>query len=262
MTAPQTPDRAGDIEIIREALSAYLEVVSFIPEMAISKGCGEKHDAALMALDRLARQQRPEATDRAGAAMERPDLGVCSYCHSVLDPLQLERFGESWGHVVAVDDGHGNAEPSPCGPVTAYYLARQPSPEAEELTPEQISAAHKFYDDYIESFARAEAAESRVAELEAQNTCTLGVGDGSGKLFVHGDYESIKAAQAIIFQAEEYAKRVAELEAEVARLKEAKEVPMAMLREIMQGASDYGPSDDSAIVIVAKYMPGYTVKGE
>jgi hypothetical protein len=41
---------------------------------------------------------------------------------------------------------------------------------------------------------------------------------------------------------------------------EAKVVLMAMLREIMQGASDFGPSDESARVIVAKYMPGYTVK--
>jgi hypothetical protein len=40
---------------------------------------------------------------------------------------------------------------------------------------------------------------------------------------------------------------------------EAKVVPMAMLREIMQGASDFGPSDESARVIVAKHMPGYKV---
>jgi len=29
---------------------------------------------------------------------------------------------------------------------------------------------------------------------------TMGVGDGSGKLFVHGDYDSIKAAQAIVLE--------------------------------------------------------------
>jgi hypothetical protein len=31
----------------------------------------------------------------------------------------------------------------------------------------------------------------------------MGVGDGSGKLFVYGDYDSIKAAQALIFRSEE-----------------------------------------------------------
>jgi hypothetical protein len=29
------------------------------------------------------------------------------------------------------------------------------------------------------------------------SSMTMGVGDGSGRLFIHGDYESIKAAQRI-----------------------------------------------------------------
>lgn len=32
------------------------------------------------------------------------------------------------------------------------------------------------------------------------NSCTLGVGEGSGRLFVHGDYDSIKATQKIILE--------------------------------------------------------------
>jgi hypothetical protein len=37
------------------------------------------------------------------------------------------------------------------------------------------------------------------APVSATNdSCTLGVGNGSGKLFVHGDYESIKACQALL----------------------------------------------------------------
>lgn len=36
------------------------------------------------------------------------------------------------------------------------------------------------------------------AKLRAKTEVSMGVGDGSGKLFVHGDYDSIKAAQAII----------------------------------------------------------------
>lgn len=34
-------------------------------------------------------------------------------------------------------------------------------------------------------------------------SCTLGVGDGSGKLFVHGDYESIKQCQRLILERDE-----------------------------------------------------------
>lgn len=37
----------------------------------------------------------------------------------------------------------------------------------------------------------------RAREAEAKVGVTMGVGDGSGQLFVHGDYDSIKAAQAI-----------------------------------------------------------------
>lgn len=36
------------------------------------------------------------------------------------------------------------------------------------------------------------------AARNAKRNCTIGVGDGTGKLFVHGDYESIKAVQNII----------------------------------------------------------------
>src|SRR5690606_29180302 len=36
--------------------------------------------------------------------------------------------------------------------------------------------------------------------LRAKTSLSLGVGDGTGNLFVHGDYESIKRAQALIFE--------------------------------------------------------------
>ena len=60
---------------------------------------------------------------------ERPDLGVCTACHAILDPPQIERYGKSWGHVIAVGDPD-EPEPAPCGPVTAYYLAARPQPES------------------------------------------------------------------------------------------------------------------------------------
>lgn len=45
--------------------------------------------------------------------------------------------------------------------------------------------------------------QEQVRALESKTSMTMGVGDGSGKLFVHGDYDSIKAAQAIVLRMEE-----------------------------------------------------------
>lgn len=44
--------------------------------------------------------------------------------------------------------------------------------------------------------------------------CTLGVGDGSGKLFVHGDYDSIKTVQKKLLELEELRVENAKLRAE------------------------------------------------
>ncbi|MCF1610139.1 hypothetical protein LQ759_09620 [Serratia marcescens] len=44
--------------------------------------------------------------------------------------------------------------------------------------------------------------EERIAELESKTAMTMGVGSGNGNLFVHGDYDSIKAAQAIVLENE------------------------------------------------------------
>jgi hypothetical protein len=65
-----------------------------------------------------------------GSEERRPDLGVCTSCHVILAPDQIERMGEDWGHVVAVDGGRGEPEPAPCGPVEVYY--RQPAAPAPE----------------------------------------------------------------------------------------------------------------------------------
>lgn len=76
----------------------------------------------------------------------------------------------------------------------------------------------------LEEFARG--AIAKVDELHAQLTAlkeeneklriktsvSLGVGDGQGNLFVHGDYDSIKTVQAKIFELEKLRAKVAELE--------------------------------------------------
>ena len=54
--------------------------------------------------------------------------------------------------------------------------------------------------------------KQEAADLIKASGLTLGVGDGGGQLFVHGDYDSIKAAQA-------YITRVGEQAAEIERLK-------------------------------------------
>jgi len=70
------------------------------------------------------------------------------------------------------------------------------------------------YDGYLHT--AADLIESQAKEIERLKASglTLGVGDGDGKLFVHGDYDSIKAAQAYILRVGEQAK-------EIERLKEA-----------------------------------------
>ncbi len=62
----------------------------------------------------------------------------------------------------------------------------------------------------LESLSR-ELAEARARDYR-QMTC-MGVGDGSGQLFVYGDYDSIKAAQRIVLRAEEAEWRLARMSA-------------------------------------------------
>lgn len=52
----------------------------------------------------------------------------------------------------------------------------------------------------------------------AKPEATIGVGDGSGQLFVHGSHEAVKRVQAVILDAERLRAEVARLQAEVARL--------------------------------------------
>jgi hypothetical protein len=52
---------------------------------------------------------------------------------------------------------------------------------------------------------------SPVAEQKEESRCTMGVGNGSGKLFVHGDYDSIKAAQNIVLERDRYKALAGEL---------------------------------------------------
>lgn len=48
--------------------------------------------------------------------------------------------------------------------------------------------------------AEIEALRAEVERLRSMTAMTMGVGSGDGNLFVHGDWESIKAAQAIVLE--------------------------------------------------------------
>ncbi|TSE32973.1 hypothetical protein LCC91_07870 [Tepidimonas taiwanensis] len=43
---------------------------------------------------------------------------------------------------------------------------------------------------------------TEVEWLKPMTAVTIGIGKGDGNLFVHGDYDSIKAAQSLVFRAE------------------------------------------------------------
>ena len=44
--------------------------------------------------------------------------------------------------------------------------------------------------------------DKRIDELEEKTSMTCGVGSGNGNLLVHGDYDSIKSVQALVFENE------------------------------------------------------------
>jgi len=73
--------------------------------------------------------------------------------------------------------------------------------------------------DYV-LYSDAQAIEDERDRLRAMTACTMGVGNGDGKLFVHGDYESIKAAQEIILERVRLKAELAEREKEIDRLRD------------------------------------------
>lgn len=56
-----------------------------------------------------------------------------------------------------------------------------------------------------------EALQAEFESLRTKTSMSLGVGDGTGNLFVYGDYDSIKRVQALIFEFEKLRKASSEL---------------------------------------------------
>ncbi|HGE8301215.1 TPA: hypothetical protein ACGD5C_001531 [Serratia marcescens] len=73
-------------------------------------------------------------------------------------------------------------------------------------TTAQLNAAYDQFNFWYDKAKKLDEelakAEKRIAELEAKTAMTMGVGSGNGNLFVHGDYDSIKAAQVIVLENE------------------------------------------------------------
>lgn len=55
---------------------------------------------------------------------------------------------------------------------------------------------------------------ARIAELEAKTRTSMGVGSGSGNLFVYGNYDSIKAAQKIVIERDQIRAELAAIKAQ------------------------------------------------
>lgn len=59
--------------------------------------------------------------------------------------------------------------------------------------------------------AEVEALRAEVERLKPMTAMTMGIGRGDGNLFVHGDYDSIKAAQSLVFRAERMKKALKDI---------------------------------------------------
>ena len=57
--------------------------------------------------------------------------------------------------------------------------------------------------------------KQEIERLASKTAVTMGVGNGAGQLFVHGDYDSIKAAQEIILERDQLRHQLAKRDAEI-----------------------------------------------
>lgn len=56
-----------------------------------------------------------------------------------------------------------------------------------------------------------DALTAEVERLKSMTAVTMGIGRGDGNLFVHGDYDSIKVAQSLVFSAERMRKALKDI---------------------------------------------------
>lgn len=79
-------------------------------------------------------------------------------------------------------------------------IIRSHNPDADaELIVKAVNNYDKLRDE-------CDALRAECDALRAKTSMSIGVGDGTGSLFVHGDYDSIKRVQALIFECEKLRK--------------------------------------------------------
>lgn len=78
------------------------------------------------------------------------------------------------------------------------YNARVGKLKADNLDLEQRLVTQAATINALQNQLREQ--QEKMDELRAKTSVTMGVGNGDGQLFVHGDYDSIKAAQAIVME--------------------------------------------------------------
>lgn len=86
---------------------------------------------------------------------------------------------------------------------------------------------HASADESVYSQAAIDTLRAQLEAAEAKVACTVGVGDGNGRLFVHGDYESVKAVQAIIARAEAAEAECVRVADELVQMRDSWVVPTA-----------------------------------
>lgn len=59
--------------------------------------------------------------------------------------------------------------------------------------------------------AEIKALRAEVERLKSMTAVTMGIGRGDGNLFVHGDYDSIKVAQSLVFSAKRMEKALKDI---------------------------------------------------
>jgi hypothetical protein len=94
--------------------------------------------------------------------------------------------------------------------------------DGEENSPQSVNAAAAELiaacdpDTIRELLDERDALRAEVERLKSMTAVTMGVGSGDGNLFVHGDYKSIKAVQAIVLERDALREELAKAKASAA----------------------------------------------
>jgi hypothetical protein len=137
--------------------------------------------------------------DEALAYLSRDPKSVEAECARVVNAEveQLERI---------IDDGGDHrlcAKANEAATAEAVLMRKQRNLLAVETrVPTTLEAAGLREEIRSELIREALKSQDELQRLRSMTQCSMGVGNGSGNLHVHGDYESIKAAQRFVFAVE------------------------------------------------------------